>query len=158
MLVAAVVLVGGLVIRYVFVTSPDQAAVKAAPRISDAGFERAAAGVCTQYVHVFDTATTLGNQPTPAQSGHFLEMIAGTFDALVVKLSALPVAPADQAAVGAWLDDWRAYDAYGHRYAAAVTSGTERDLVANDQTSIDALHRRVNAFATANHMSSCNFP
>jgi hypothetical protein len=157
MVVALVVLGGGLIIRYAFVTSPDQAAVANAPRISDTAFEAAASAVCRQYVQVFNTATTLGNSPTAAQSGAFLESIAQSFDALVAKLSAVPVAPADQAKVAAWLADWRTYDAYGHRYAAAVSAQAERDLVAHDQATIDGILRRRNGFAKANHMSSCAF-
>jgi hypothetical protein len=154
---ATLILIGGLVIRFAFVTSPDQAAVKAAPRISDTRFEAAAVAVCKQYVQVFNTETTLGDTPTEAQSGRFLESIADSFDAMVVKLSAIPVAAADQTAVTNWLTQWRQYDAYGHTYAAAVSKGAERDLVAHDQTSIDGLLRRRNAFAKANHMSSCSF-
>jgi len=152
-----VVLAGGLAVRYLFVTSPDQAAVNAAPRISDTAFERAAAGVCAQYVHVFDTGTTLGKQPSQGQSGQFLSNIADTFDAMVTRLKTIPVAPVDRAAVGHWLAQWDAYDAFGHRYAVAVGKGQERDLVIQDSASQGELRRQRNAFATANHMSPCAF-
>ena len=155
--VGTVVLAGGLAIRYAFYTSPDQAAVNNAPRISDTAFEQAAVVVCKQYVTVFDTATTLGQDPTVQQSGQFLDNIARTFDEMVVKLSAIPVAAPDQPAVGQWLSDWRAYDAYGHQYAAAVAKGAERDLVRNDVTRVDAILRQRNGFAKANHMGTCAF-
>ena len=151
------VLILGIAIRYAFYTSPDQAAVKSAPRISDTTFERAAVGVCKQYVQVFDTASTLGNNPTAAQSGAFLDGIATAFDTMVAKLTALPVASSDRVAVDAWLADWRTYDAYGHQYAAAVANGAERDLVHNDVTRIDAILRRRNGFAKANHTGTCVF-
>ncbi|HEY2430032.1 MAG TPA: hypothetical protein VGI06_13930 [Acidimicrobiales bacterium] len=155
--VGCAVLGGGLAVRYLFVTSPDQAAVNAAPRISDTAFERAAAAVCSRYVHVFDTGTTLGNQPSQAQSGRFLTTIADTFDAMVVELKALPVAAADRPAVDHWLGQWDTYDAFGHQYAAAVAKGQERDLVARDSASQGTLRRERNAFAEANHMRSCAF-
>jgi len=150
-------LILGLVVRYAFYTSPDQAAVKNAPRINDTGFEHAAVSVCKQYVTVFDTATTLGKSPTAVQSGQFLDAIAVTFDEMVTRLSALPVAAADRAAVQQWLADWRQYDAYGHQYAAAVSKGAERDLVHNDLVRVDAILRRRNGFAKANHMGTCAF-
>ena len=155
----ALVLVGavGIFIRYAFVTSADEAAVAAAPRISDAGFEKAASGVCKQYAQVFDTATTLVHLPSQTQTGDFLESIARSFDSMVGSLHGLPVVGVDQAMVGQWLSDWDAYDAYGHRYAAAVRSGAERDLVARDKQTIDHLLRRRNGFAKANHMSACAF-
>jgi len=156
-LVAVVVLGGGLFIRYAFYTSPDQAAEKHAPRISDVAFEHAAVSVCRQYVQVFNTDTTLGDQPTEQQSGAFLETIASTFDAMVVKLKTIPVAPADQAAVSRWLAQWDAYDSFGHEYAAAVTKGGERDLVSQNSASQGTLRRQRNAFAAANHMRSCVF-
>jgi hypothetical protein len=155
--IAIGVLVGGIALRYAFYTSADQAAVKDAPRISDTSFEQAAQSVCKQYVVVFDTATTIGQDPTSQQSGQFLENIATTFDDMVTKLSAISVAPPDRSAVSAWLADWRTYDAYGHEYAAAVSQGAERDLVHNDLNRIDAILRRRNGFAKANHMGSCAF-
>jgi hypothetical protein len=156
--VAAVVMLGGgLAIRYAFVTSPDQAAVSSAPRISDTGFEQGATATCQHYVHVFDTATTLSRDPSAQDSGRFLDTIATNFDHMVVALSALPVAPVDRAAVAQWLSDWRAYDAYGHQYAVAVSNGAERDLVHNDKSRIDGLLRRRNGFAKANHMNACAF-
>jgi hypothetical protein len=155
--VVTVVLTLGLVIRYAFYTSPDQAAVKNAPRISDTVFERSATAVCKQYVTVFNTATTLGNSPTAAQSGNFLETIASTFDEMVTRLSALPVVAPDGPDVDQWLADWRQYDAYGHQYATAVRNGAERDLVRNDLTRIDGILRRRNGFAKANHMGTCAF-
>ena len=143
--------------RYLFVTSPDQAAVAAAPRISDTAFERRAEDVCRRYVQVFDTATTLGQSPSARDSGDFLEHIASTFDGMVAQLHALPVAPADRTAVAAWLGQWDAYDTFGHRYAAAVAAQSERDLVEQDSAAQGALRRSRNAFATANHMPACVF-
>jgi hypothetical protein len=156
-IVMTVVLMLGLAIRYAFYTSPDQAAVKDAPRIADTAFERSATAVCKQYVTVFNTATTLGKSPTAGQSGQFLETIAVAFDAMVVRLAALPVAAADRPAVDQWLSDWRSYDAYGHQYAGAVSAGAERDLVHRDLTRVDAILRRRNGFAKANHMGTCAF-
>jgi len=155
--VAIAALALGLVVRYAFYTSPDQAAVNKAPRIADTAFERAASGVCQQYVHVFDTATTLGKSPTAAQSGEFLDSIASSFDAMVGRLSALPVAATDRPAVAQWLSEWREYDAFGHQYAAAVRNSAERDLVRNDVSHIDGILRTRNGFAKANHMSACAF-
>jgi hypothetical protein len=155
--VAVGVLGLGLVIRYAFYTSPDQAAVQHAPRISDTAFEASATRVCKQYVRVFNTATTLGQSPSIVQSGNFLDNIASTYDAMVVKLSALPVAAPDRPAVSQWLAQWRDYDAFGHQYAAAVRNGAERDLVRNDVSRIDAILRQRNGFAKANHMGACAF-
>jgi hypothetical protein len=155
--IAVAVLALGLVIRFAFYTSPDQAAVSRAPRIGDTSFEASATSVCKQYVTVFNTATTLGKSPTAAQSGAFLDSIASTFDAMVARLSSLPVATPDRPAVSQWLGEWRDYDAFGHQYAAAVSSGAERDLVRNDVTRIDGILRARNGFAKANHMGDCSF-
>lgn len=155
--VACAVLTVGLGARYLLFTSADDAAARQAPRISDTAFEQRATDVCRRYAQVFDTATTLSKEPSQAEAGDFLDGIATTFDVIVGELRAIPVAPADQGAVGAWLADWDAYDAYGHRYAAAVRAGAERDLVATDSSRIGALRRRRNGFARANHMSSCAF-
>ena len=151
------VMVLGLVIRYAFYTSPDQAAVNSAPRISDTAFEQSATAVCKRYKVVFDTATTLGDDPTAAASGDFLDHIASTFDAMVAQLSALPVAVAARPAVSQWLDEWRDYDAFGHQYATAVRNSAERDLVRTDVSRIDGILRTRNGFAKANHMSACAF-
>jgi hypothetical protein len=155
--VALVVVVGaGLVIRYAFVTSPDEAATRAAPRISDPSFERAASAVCKRYVTLFNTETTLGQLPSAAQSGAFLQSIASSFDQLVRELRSLPVAPADQANVALWLSEWDRYDAYGHQYARAVASGAEGPLT-KDKSAIDGLLRQRNGFARANHLGACAF-
>lgn len=146
--------VGG---RYLFFTSADDAAVKQAPLISDPSFTQAADTVCKHYVTVFNTENTLDKEPSQAQAGDFLESIATSFDAMVGQLRTIPVKPADQAAVGQWLNDWDAYDAYGHTYAAAVRAGSERDLVVHDSSRIGALRRRRNGFAKANHMGACAF-
>jgi len=155
--VAFVVLAGGLAVRYLFVTTADDAAVHNAPRISDTSFERAATAVCKRYVSVFDTATTLGKEPSQVEAGDFLEQIARQFDQMSTQLKAIPVSAADQTAVNQWLADWEAYDAYGHQYAAAVRSGNERDLVVRDTGRIGSLRRRRNGFAKANHLSACAF-
>ena len=149
----------GLLIRYVFVTSADEAATASAPRISDVAFEQGATAVCKRYIDVFDTATTLVHLASKEQTGDFLESIARSFDQMVVSLRAVPIAaiPGDRAPIEQWLADWEAYDAYGHRYAAAVRVGGERDLVAHDKTTIDGLLRRRNGFARANHLSACAF-
>ena len=147
----------GLTIRYGLVTSPDEAATNAAPRISDGAFEHSASAICSTYVKVFDTETTLGDTPTKEEAGAFLSSIAGSFDTMVIALRDLPVAAPDRTAVETWLSDWEKYDAYGHQYAAAVKAGAERDLVAHDKTSVDALLRTRNGFAHANHMSPCAF-
>ena len=151
------VLAGGIGARFLFFTSADDAAVTNAPRISDRSFETAASGVCAQYVHRFDTATTLSKEPTQVQAGDFLESIAGAFDTMVGQLRAVPVASVDQDAVSRWLADWDAYDAYGHQYAVAVRTGSERDLVTHDSARIGALRRRRNGFARANQMGTCAF-
>jgi len=155
--VGCVVLGAGIGARYLFFTSPDDAAVARAPRIADRPFEQAASAVCAHYVNVFDTATTLGKEPSQSQAGDFLSSIAGSFDAMVAQLKEIPVGSADQAAVHHWLDDWDAYDSYGHQYAAAVKTGSERDLVSNDSARIGALRRERNGFARANHMGTCAF-
>ncbi len=148
----------GVGFRYLFITSPDQAAVNRAPRISDIAFERDASAVCHDYVHVFDTETTLGKTPSQREAGAFLESIATSYDQMVARLRGVHVnVTADGPAVATWLDQWAQYDAYGHRYAAALTAGTERDLVTHDTARIDALLRQRNAFAQANHMSACVF-
>jgi hypothetical protein len=152
-LVAAV----GVGIRYAFVTSADQAAINAAPRITDTAFEASATAVCKRFVQVFNTETTLGNLPTNAQSAGFLDSIATSFDSMVAQLRALPVGSSSFSLVQGWFNEWDTYDAYGHRYAAAVKAGSERDLVANDKSNIDGLLRQRNAFAKANHMGACAF-
>ncbi|GAC1318421.1 MAG: hypothetical protein NVSMB12_17240 [Acidimicrobiales bacterium] len=157
MLIGCVVLGAGIGARYLFFTSPDEAATSHAPRIADRGFEKAASSVCARYVHVFDTATTLSKEPSQAQAGDFLQSIATDFDTMVTQLKALPVTAADQPAVTQWLADWDAYDEYGHEYAAAVRTGAERDLVTHDSARIGALRRRRNGFAHANSMGTCAF-
>ncbi|MFI5042178.1 MAG: hypothetical protein ACHQNA_10085 [Acidimicrobiales bacterium] len=154
---ACILLALGLGFRFLFVTSPDQAAVNRAPRITDTAFEQHAQQVCKRYASAFDTQTTLSKQPTQQQSADFLETIAKTFDAMVVELRAIPVAPADQARVSAWLDDWEAYNAFGHQYATAVRAGAEQQLIVHDSARIGDLRRRRNGFAKANHLSSCVF-
>ena len=155
--VAVAVLGLGLVIRYAFYTSPDQAAVQHAPRISDTAFEASATGVCKHYVTVFNTATTLGKSPSAGQSGDFLDNIASSFDAMVARLAALPLAAPDRPAVSQWLAQWRDYNSFGHQYAAAVRSGAEGDLVHSDLSRIDGILRQRNGFAKANHMAACAF-
>jgi hypothetical protein len=138
--------------------SKDAAALRAAPRIDDTSFESAATVVCKQSVHIFDTASTLSKEPTNAQSADLLDAIDQTFAAMVVQLRAIPVAAPDQGAVHGWLADWDAYVAFGHTYAAAVRTGSERGLIQSDSVSQGQLRRRLHAFAKANHMSSCVFP
>jgi hypothetical protein len=113
--------------------------------------------VCAQAVNAFNVATTLPKEPTADQSANLLMLIDQTFADLVSRLRQVPVASADQPAVRAWLTDWDNYVAFGRTYAAAVRSGTERELVQNDSASQGALRRRLQAFAIANHMPSCKF-
>ena len=155
--VMCLVLGGGLAVRFLFVTSPDQAAVEHAPRITDTAYERAATAVCKQYAVTFGTQTTLGKTPTQREAGAFVDNIANLFDSMVAKLAALPVAPADQADVTRWLAQWGQYDAFGHTYATAIAAGAERDLVLRDSASQGRLRRARNGFAKANHMSACAF-
>jgi hypothetical protein len=136
----------------------DAAAVRAAPRITDTSFETAAETACLGAVRLFDTGTTLPNQPSKEQSAEFLESIDATFADLVRQLHQITVARADQSAVTGWLADWDAYVAFGHTYANAVRAGTDGQLVRADSQSQGALRRRLRAFATANHMPACRFP
>jgi hypothetical protein len=92
----------------------DAAAVRAAPRITDTSFETAAETACLGAVRLFDTGTTLPNQPSKEQSAEFLESIDATFADLVRQLHQITVARADQSAVTGWLADWDAYVAFGH--------------------------------------------
>jgi len=156
-LVGCLVLGGGLAIRYLFVTSPDQQAVKDAPRITDAAYEAKATAICKSYEHLFNTETTLGQTPTQEQAGAFLDHIAGSFDAMVDTLAQIPVTPAAQGPVAQWLSEWRQYDSFGHTYAAAVAQGAERNLVTEDSAGEGKLRRTRNGFAKANHMSACAF-
>jgi len=155
--IGCVVLASGIGFRYLFVTTPDDAATAHAPRISDPAFEAAATTVCRRYATIFDTATTLSKTPSPQDSAGLLDSIASSFDTMVGELRALSVAPADRAAVDNWLAQWDAYDAYGHRYATAVRAGTDGQLVAADSARIGQLRRTRNGFARANHMSGCAF-
>ena len=139
-------------------TTPDQAAEKVAPRISDKAFEATATQVCTQTVHVFDTATSLPKDPSRDQSANFLENLAGTFATLVTQLKAIPVQQVDQPVVGAWLNDWDAYVAFGHTYAEAVRTGNDGTFVRTQSAAQGTLRRRIRAFAAVNHMSKCRFP
>ncbi|HWW53296.1 MAG TPA: hypothetical protein VNY84_05985 [Acidimicrobiales bacterium] len=139
-------------------STPDQAAEKVAPRISDATFEAAARTACQQAVHVFDTDTSLPKDPSKTVSADFLENVDATFRELVARLRTLPVAPGDQVAVAGWLTDWDAYVAYGHTYAEAVRVGNDGALVKRDATSQGALRRRLRAFAAVNNMRPCRFP
>jgi hypothetical protein len=138
-------------------TTADQAAVNAAPHISDATFEASARQACLAAKHIFDTDTSLPNDATNKQSADFLDSIDATFASLVTQLKAIPVAAADQAAVNGWLTDWNAYVAFGHTYAAAVRTGSEGPIVQQDASSQGALRRRIQAFATANNMAACHF-
>jgi hypothetical protein len=139
-------------------STPDQAAEKVAPRISDPAFEAASRAACQQAVHVFDTDTSLPKDPSKAMSADFLENVDGTFRELVTRLRALPVASVDRATVSAWLSDWDAYVLYGHTYAEAVRVGSDGALIQRDATSQGALRRRLRAFAAVNHMRPCRFP
>jgi hypothetical protein len=151
------VLGAGLAIRALFVTSPDQQATKDAPRISDTAFEAKAVAICSHYVQVFNTETTLGDTPSSAQSGAFLDSIATSFDQMVTQLETIPVQAVDQGTVAGWFAQWHQYDAFGHTYAAAVRSGTEGPLVETQKSSMDELLRKRNAFARANNMKKCSF-
>jgi hypothetical protein len=139
-------------------TSPDQAAEKAAPRVSDTAFEVAATQVCSQTVQIFDTATSLPKDPSRDQSANFLENVAATFQTMVSQLHALAVNAPNQPAVNAWLSDWDAYVAFGHTYAEAVRTGHDGALVQSDSARVGAIRRRIRAFAAVNHMRKCRFP
>jgi hypothetical protein len=139
-------------------STPDQAAEKVAPRISDTTFESAARSACQQTVHIFDTDTSLPKDPSKAVSADFLENVDATFRELVARLRALPVSATDQAAVSAWLSDWDTYVAYGQTFAEAVRVGGDGALIKRDAASQGALRRRLRAFAAVNNMRPCRFP
>ena len=139
-------------------TNKDAAAVNAAPRLSDGSYMAAVARICSHAVAAFNTATTLGQTPTRAQTADFLDGIDATFATMVTALHAVPARPADQAAVTSWLTDWDAYVTFGHTYADAVRAGQDA-VVQHDQAARQgALRRRLRAFATANRLPSCKFP
>jgi hypothetical protein len=138
-------------------STADAAAVKAAPRISDTSFEAAARSACSRTKTIFDTASTLPKEPTNGQSADLLDTIDRTFASLLSELRQLPVAARDQSAVSRWLDDWDSYVSFGRTYAAALRTGSERDLVRNQKTPQGRLRRRLQAFAVANHMAVCRF-
>jgi hypothetical protein len=154
---ATIALSIGLLTAVTSCTTADQAAVKAAPRISDATFEASARQVCVGIKHIFDTDTSLPKNAGNKQSADFLDHLDATFADLVRQLRLLPVAGPDQLAVSGWLGDWDAYVAYGHTYAAAVRTGSEGPLIQRDSASQGALRRRIQAFASANNMAPCHF-
>ena len=139
-------------------STPDQAAEKVAPRISDTAFEAAATQVCRQTVHIFDTATSLPKDPSRDQSANFLENVAAIFQTMVAQLHALAVNAPNQPAVNGWLSDWDAYVAFGPIYAEAVRTGHDGALVRSDGARVGAIRRRIRASAAVNHMGKCRFP
>lgn len=157
-IVAAGVLLSLLLSLLTGCNSKDAAAEKAAPRLVDTSFEAAARRTCQAAVDVFNTDTTLGNEPTRAQSADALDSIDRTFAELVARLRLLPVAAADRTAVNAWLADWDAYVAFGRLYADAVRIGREQPLIRTQSAAQGQLRRRLRAFAAVNHLQACRFP
>lgn len=124
--------------------------------ITDASFIRAANQTCKQIL------VPLKNAPRPqvgdsnASVADKTETAATGIDHLLVALRQIPVQPADQAQVNAWLAAWTTYTATGHRVAAAIRTGAPAQFEPLEQLGQKQRFPVVD-FAAANGIKSCTF-
>jgi len=97
-----------------------------------------------------------GAAVTPAQTADRIDQVAAAIDGLGQRLRALPVVPADQPHVAAWLDGWSRYTADGRAYGQFLRQhgfkkpGHLLDASTRDQHTADN-------FALANGLKRCTF-
>ena len=128
-------------------------ATNAPAAVSDEAFVARANAVCE---------TAAGQRPTPApadatmtQRADAVEASVNVLEAMVADLERMEVAAQDQAAVRAWLADWREMIAAGRRFAEAIRAeGPDAAEVGN---AADAPGMRVEEFARRNGLDACVF-
>jgi len=125
--------------------------------VFDAAFTRRADAACGELlppIRADRPDTGPGDGLSPGELAPRIERAAGGLDELVARLDGLAVPPGEQAAVDAWLADWRAYIEVGRRYAQVLRSGdTSTGAEVGGETG--RLGRRIFAFARANAMPAC---
>jgi hypothetical protein len=89
----------------------------------------------------------------PAENAARIDSQATTLEGVAARLRALPVDPADQAAVADWLAAWDTFSAVGHRYAGEVRAG-DKGAGRVAQTATPA-RTKIDEFAAVNHLRSC---
>lgn len=124
--------------------------------INDPAFERAAVAICEKDIPKLravrreeDTEDDL-EEETADQ----VDDVAGKLAAMVDRLEAIDVRPADKPEVDAW---FLAYDDFveaGRNYAAALRRGNEEEYNRVDDQAVEPLER-IRDFARANRMDAC---
>lgn len=150
---------GALVLALLFVSIPFWLGSGTAvpPRtIEDEAFVDGADAACKEALPDVARSRPQSKEETgtPAQFGARIDRAADQLGRLVADLRAVPAAGDDRADVDAWLADWDAYVATGHRYAEAVRA---EDRAAQSRVSAEAttLERKIFLFAKGNDMPSC---
>jgi hypothetical protein len=88
--------------------------------LTDATFIASANDVCKRMLTPLITADRPAADDKNAVVADKTESAAAGLDVVVAALRRLPVQPADQASVTAWLDGWTQYTATGHQLATAI--------------------------------------
>lgn len=155
---AGTLAVGALVVLTLLAVRSDLPDIPARS-VADTGFTTAAQGICARRM------PAIRNQPTPPgekdldealQLAAKVERTATELSSVLGELRGLPVAAADQAEVGAWLDDWQRFVEVGHRYAAALRTDKPSHYTKVGKEG-NAPSRRIYVFAKANGMPDCVF-
>ena len=126
--------------------------------VEDQEFVRRANAACARSLPALreDRQQRDPNQREEAVLEARVERTADELERLEADVRSIPIAPADQAEVGRWLDDWDAYIAVGRRFADALGRRDNKSYgrIAAESTRFS---ERIFAFAKANGMPECVF-
>ncbi|MGI8686531.1 MAG: DUF2510 domain-containing protein [Acidimicrobiales bacterium] len=130
-----------------------------AQTVSDAGYTSRADAVCAAALPDIreDRPESREDNGTPKQFAARIDKAADGLAAVATDLRGIPASTAaDGAEIDGWLDNWDAYIALGHQYAASIAAEDleqGRDLSARS----NRLAKRIYGFSKGNDMPSCVF-
>lgn len=143
----------------VFVRGPA-GGPKLPPRtVEDQEFVRQANSACSRTLPALRrdrSRRRTGDEGKEAALAATVEQAAAELERLSGEVRAIPVAPADQGDVAAWLGDWDGYVAAGRRFADALRRSDNKSY-ADISTESTELSERIYAFSQANGLSECVF-
>ena len=94
------------------------------------------------------------DEPLEKETADQIDKVADKLEAMVGRLQALEVRPADRAEVDAWFAAYADYLAAGRHYAEALRGGNEDVYNTVDDESVEPL-KRIRDFALANSIDAC---
>ena len=125
--------------------------------MTDATFVRQADALCARTLPklraVRPSSGSTKSPSLPAVAAR-VDDVSNQLAAFATELRAIPVRAENVAQVDAWLHEWDVYIAVGHRYAAAVRTGNDKQYSAVAKQGVPPV-RAIARFARGNRIDNC---